>query len=91
MKNNTIICTKKKEQEGNTINKTRYQLNYNGFVFAIDVFKGDLKGLAYLEIEFPSREIGEAYPTPNWAIKEVTDDIRYKNGHLARYGIPDPQ
>jgi len=80
-----------KKQEGNTIYKTRYQLEYKGYVHAIDVFKDDLKGLVYMEIEFPNKKEAEAYSTPNWVIKEVTDDVRYKNGHLARYGIPNPQ
>ena len=30
----------------------------------------------------------EAYKTPDWVIKDVTDDIRYKNAYLAQYGIP---
>jgi len=78
-----------KKKEGNTINKTRYQMEYKGKVLAIDVFKGDLKGLVYMEIEFPNKKEAEAYSIPNWVITEVTRDIRYKNGHLARYGIPE--
>lgn len=76
--------------EGNTIYKTRYQfLDEDGQLIAIDIFEGDLKGLAYMEIEFPSIEEGADYGTPDWVIKDVTNDVRYKNGHLARYGIPE--
>ncbi|OUM62272.1 hypothetical protein PIROE2DRAFT_11468 [Piromyces sp. E2] len=78
-----------KKQEGNTIYKTRYQFLDNGEIVAIDIFEGDLEGLAYMEIEFAKKEESDAYQTPNWVIKDVTDDIRYKNGHLARYGIPE--
>ena len=81
--NNLII-----KKEGNTIHKTRYQFYKNKQLIAIDIFHGDLDGLAYMEIEFPSIKESEEYKEPNWVIKDVTDNINYKNGHLARYGIP---
>ena len=42
-----------------------------------------------MEIEFVNTEDSMNYEEPDWVIKEVTHDINYKNGHLARYGIPD--
>ena len=78
-----------KNKQGNTIHKTRYQFMDAGQVIAIDIFHGDLDGLAYMEIEFPDFSAAEKYQTPDWVTADVTDDIRYKNGHLARYGIPD--
>jgi len=80
-----------KKQEGNTINKIRYQFFADGQLIAIDVFEGDLKGLVYMEIEFANKEESDAFGNPSWVIKDITNDIRYKNGHLARYGIPNPQ
>lgn len=77
-----------KKQEGNTINKTRYQLYADGQLIAIDIFHDELDGLAYMEIEFPNEGEAREYKNPSWIIKDVTDDINYKNGHLARYGIP---
>ena len=76
------------KQEGKTIHKTRYQLYDDGQLVAIDIFHGDLDGLAYMEIEFKTEEESKSYKTPRWVIKDVTSDINYKNGHLARYGIP---
>lgn len=76
------------KQEGNSIQKMRYQLLVDGELVAIDLFKGDLEGLAYMEIEFLNMEEATAFATPEWVIADVTDDVRYKNGHLARYGIP---
>lgn len=73
----------------NTIFKTRYKLLDQGFVVTIDIFKGELEGLAYMEIEFANKEEAETYQTPEWVIKDVTDDIRYKNASLAKYGIPN--
>lgn len=78
-----------KKKEGNTIHKTRYQFLDGDNVLAIDIFYGDLEGLAYLEVEFPNEEEANNFKTPNWVIKDVTDDVNYKNGYLARYGIPE--
>ena len=78
------------KQEGNTINKTRYRFkDENGIEMEIDIFSGDLEGLAYLEIEFVDTESANNFSTPNWVIKDVTTDLSYKNGYLARYGIPE--
>lgn len=80
------LLTKK---EGNTINKTRYRFkDEKGTEMEIDIFSGDLEGLAYLEIEFVDTESAENYGTPDWVLKDVTTDLNYKNGYLARYGIP---
>lgn len=78
-----------KKKEGNTIYKTRYQFLYENNIYAIDIFEGELEGLAYLEIEFVNKEEADKFLTPDWAIKDVTNDIRYKNGFLARYGVPN--
>ena len=77
-----------KKQEGVTIHKTRYQFYDKGQIIAIDIFHGDLDGLAYMEIEFKTKEESDKYKDPDWVIKDVTSDVNYKNGHLARYGIP---
>jgi len=78
-----------KKQEGNTVYKTRYQFLDGENLLAIDIFSGDLDGLAYLEIEFENEEEANTFETPDWVIKDVTGDVNYKNGYLARYGIPN--
>ena len=77
------------KKEGNTIHKTRYQLYDGGQIVAIDIFHEELEGLAYMEIEFKTKEESDNYSTPDWVIKDVTDNVNYKNGHLARFGIPE--
>ncbi len=70
------LLTKK---EGNTINKTRYRFkDEKGIEMEIDIFSGDLKGLAYLEIEFVDTESANKYLTPNWVVKDVTTDLSIK-------------
>lgn len=78
-----------KKQEGKTITKTRYQIYDKGNIVEIDIFENQLQGLSYMEVEFETEEKARAFETPSWVIKDVTDDIRYKNGYLARYGIPE--
>lgn len=78
------------KKEGNTIYKTRYRfINEDGIEMEIDIFSGELEGLAYLEVEFIDIESAEKYQVPSWVIKDVTTDLSYKNGYLARYGIPN--
>lgn len=78
------------KKEGNTIYKTRYRfINEDGIEMEIDIFSGELEGLAYLEIEFIDIESAEKYQASSWVIKDVTTDLSYKNGYLARYGIPN--
>lgn len=80
------LITKK---EGKTIYKTRYEFNLNGYWASVDIFHEELNGLAYLEVEFVDEKEAKNYKAPSWVIKEVTNDILYKNGSLAQYGIPD--
>ena len=76
------------KKEGNTIHKTRYQFYADQQLIAIDIFHGDLDGLAYMEIEFANVNESDLFTSPEWVVEDVTDNINYKNGHLARYGIP---
>lgn len=76
------------KQEGNTIRKTRYQLEIDGKTWAFDIFHDQLDGLAYLEIEFDSTDEANNFQAPDWVGKDVTNDINYKNQKLAQFGIP---
>ena len=78
------------KKEGQIIEKTRYTIKHDGLNYEIDIFEGFLKPLAYLEIEFSSTEEALRFKTPSWAIKDVTDDFRYKNAGLAKFGMPNP-
>ena len=77
------------KKEGSIIEKTRYTIKENGLNYEIDIFHGDLAPMAYLEIEFPSVEDAVKFKSPSWVIKDVTDDFRYKNAGLAKYGKPE--
>ena len=81
-----LVISKK---EGNTILKTRYKFFEENQVVAIDVFKGELEGLVYMEIEFANEQEANSYQEPNWIIKDVTNDRRFKNQELAQFGMPE--
>lgn len=76
------------KKEGRTIAKTRYLKNIDGYKYEMDVFSGDLSGLSYLEIEFPSEEEALNYPAPSWAYREVTGVRGFSNADLAKKGMP---
>ena len=73
----------------NTIYKKRYQFEVDDLTYAVDIFEGELEGLAYLEIEFESEELANSFETPDWIIKDVTNDRRFKNQQLAQFGMPE--
>ena len=72
----------------NTIYKKRYQFEVDDLTYAVDIFEGELEGLAYLEIEFESEKLANSFETPDWIIKDVTNDRRFKNQELAQFGMP---
>ena len=77
------------KKEGQIIEKTRYTIKHDGLNYEIDIFHGNLSPLAYLEIEFSTAKEALEFKTPSWAIKDVTDDFKYKNAGLAKFGKPN--
>jgi len=70
------------------VQKDRYLVNEGNNKYEIDIFTGDLKGLACLEVEFSSKEEADKFVAPNWVVKEVTGDERYRNNSLAKNNLP---
>ncbi|AMR32180.1 adenylate cyclase [Mucilaginibacter sp. PAMC 26640] len=63
------------------IEKVRYEINYAGKLWEVDVFSGDNQGLIIAEIELESEE--ENFDKPEWVLAEVSDDSRYSNASLS--------
>jgi len=74
--------------EGKRVEKVRYEILYNGKLIELDVYSGELEGLAVAEVEFDSEEENVSFTPPEWFGKEVTHDERYKNKNLALHGKP---
>lgn len=75
---------------GAQLRKTRHYLGrVDGADLSVDVFEGPLAGLILAEAEFADMQALSAYPTPDFAVREVTDDLRYTGGRLVLDGLPD--
>ena len=65
----------------NGTEKIRYRIPLGGFIWEIDEFLGDNKGLIVAEIELKNEQ--DEFEKPDWVKNEVTDDVRYTNSNLA--------
>lgn len=65
------------------IEKKRYKIKQGEFVWEIDEFFGDNKGLVVAEVELTSED--QAFPKPEWVGDEVTGDPRYFNSNLIKH------
>jgi CYTH domain-containing protein len=64
------------------IEKNRYKITYGGFVWEVDEFFGENKGLIVAEIELESED--QSFDKPEWVGEEVTGDPRYFNSSLIK-------
>jgi CYTH domain-containing protein len=55
-----------------------------GFVAEVDIYKGKLKGLKTVEVEFDGLSEANLFYPPSWFGKEVTNDNRYSNFNLSK-------
>lgn len=65
------------------IEKNRYIVHYEGFIFEVDEFLGDNKGIVIAEIELASEQ--QTFQKPSWLGKEVTGDANYYNASLSKH------
>jgi adenylate cyclase len=63
------------------IDKTRYEVNFEGHLWEVDVFHGDNTGLVVAEVELENENISPAIPP--WIGAEVSGDARYFNSRLS--------
>lgn len=64
------------------IEKNRYKIHFEGFIWEVDEFKGENEGLLFAEIELQHE--GQEFIKPPWIGEEVTDDSRYYNANLVQ-------
>lgn len=74
-----------KKIEYNLLIKDRYKIPLDdGLIAELDIFHGNLEGLVFLEVEFPSVEKSETFSIPDWFGKDVTFDQRFDNTSLSK-------
>ena len=69
----STFCPKK-------IDKVRYELIFDGFVWEIDEFVTPNPGLILAEIELSDEN--ESFKLPEWAGKEVSNQAKYYNANM---------
>jgi adenylate cyclase len=62
------------------IEKTRFEVTYEGVVWEVDEFQGDNAGLIVAEVELHHPD--QAFSRPPWVGEEVTGDPRFRNLNL---------
>lgn len=70
------------------IKKTRYLIPYKNHLLELNLFHGKLKGFKMVEVEFKSLTESNEFLPPDWLGKEITNDKRYRNTSLVRFGVP---
>ena len=63
------------------IDKIRYQVDVEGFIFEVDYFLNDNEGLIVAEIELQTEN--QDFIKPDWLGEEVTGIIKYYNSQLS--------
>ena len=64
------------------IEKNRTRVEHDGFIWEVDEFFGDNRGLIIAEIELQSED--QEFSRPDWVGEEVTGDSRYFNANLIK-------
>jgi len=62
------------------IEKNRYKIDFAGFIWEVDEFFRENRGLIVAEIELESE--GQPFEKPEWIGDEVTGDPKYFNSNL---------
>nr|WP_297307674.1 CYTH domain-containing protein [uncultured Flavobacterium sp.] len=65
------------------IEKTRYVINYQEYVFEVDVFEGKNSGLIIVEVELNNEN--DKVVLPDWVGEEITGDERYYNSYISNH------
>ena len=67
----------------NPVEKIRYKIMHEGFLWEVDVFSGKNEGLVMAELELESEN--QEFTQPDWLLAEVSDDRRYYNSYLSEH------
>lgn len=78
--------------EGNEIRKNRYFHEYDGRMFAFDIYLGQqLWGLNRTRVEFTSFDDLAGFEPPPWAVIEVTNNAFFDDANLVNRSFSDVQ
>ena len=67
-----------------SLEKIRYKIPLdNNLIAELDIFKADLDGAAFVEVEFSSKEQMDSFQAPEWFGKDITNQDFSANAFLA--------
>ena len=69
---------------GLVVKKRRHRFRLMGHAMAVDMFQGPLEDLVLAEVSFESDGDMALYPTPEFAVREVTHDPQFGGMALSR-------
>ena len=67
------------------IEKTRFDIEFKGFLWEVDVFHGVHQGLMIAEIELETEN--QFFEKPDWILQEVTGIEKYYNAYLTKHTV----
>ena len=73
----------------NEIRKNRYPFEFEGRKFSVDMFLGDLFGLVLAEVSFETDDELDSFPTPSFALADVTNEELFSGGKLCELTFSD--
>ena len=73
----------------NEIRKNRYPFEFGGRKFSVDMFLGDLFGLVLAEVSFETDKELDNFPTPPFALADVTNEPLFTGGRLCELTFSD--
>ncbi len=90
----TIPLTEKEYYElnrikGKRVYKNRFLYKENEYLYEIDVFQKDLKGLILVDIEFKSNNEKSMFRQPSWVLADVTQEDFIAGGMLCGKSYED--
>jgi CYTH domain-containing protein len=68
--------------EANELRKNRYPFEHGGRAYSVDVFLGPLRGLILAETDFDGDEEMDAFPTPPFAVADVSREELFTGASL---------
>lgn len=71
------------------VSKRRYDCLLDGHAAQVDVFRGDLEGLAVIDFEFPTQAAMAAFEPPDICLADVSQDVFIAGGVLAGKSYAD--
>ena len=73
----------------NEIRKNRYHFEFEGRKFSADMFLGDLFGLVLAEVGFETDQDLDKFPTPPFALADVTNEPMFTGARLSELTFSD--